>query len=447
MQEKEGVVDNSSLNVGLLGWGTVGTGVTKILVNQNELISQNAGVQLRLTRIAKRTLPTSNTGFQLPSECFTTEPAEVVDNPDIDIVVELIGGVTDARRLIALAIRNGKHVVTANKALLAEHGFELFQLASKHKVSLNFEASTAGGIPIIKTLKESFAANRIQSIYGIINGTCNYILTQMHEKGADFDEVLREAQTLGYAEADPMLDIEGIDAAQKLTLLTALAYGFNIPLRDVYTEGVTRITQKEIQHAHELGYVIKLLAIAKRNKDKIEARVHPTMVPVRSMLANVGGAFNTVCVIGDAVGPTLFYGQGAGEMPTASAVVADIIDSAKSICGHTHAHVPRGWLSESQSDVSSCPIDGIQTRYYVRLMALDQPGVLAQVSSILSDHHISIASLIQKERHEADGTASIVMVTHKAVEKDVQAAMQKIDALDAIRRSSQLIRIEDEVAF
>ena len=447
MQEKEGVVDNSSLNVGLLGWGTVGTGVSKILVNQNELISQNAGVQLRLTRIAKRTLPTSNTGFQLPSECFTTEPAEVVDNPDIDIVVELIGGVTDARRLIALAIRNGKHVVTANKALLAEHGFELFQLASKHKVSLNFEASTAGGIPIIKTLKESFAANRIQSIYGIINGTCNYILTQMHEKGADFDEVLREAQTLGYAEADPMLDIEGIDAAQKLTLLTALAYGFNIPLRDVYTEGVTRITQKEIQHAHELGYVIKLLAIAKRNKDKIEARVHPTMVPVRSMLANVGGAFNTVCVIGDAVGPTLFYGQGAGEMPTASAVVADIIDSAKSICGHTHAHVPRGWLSESQSDVSSCPIDGIQTRYYVRLMALDQPGVLAQVSSILSDHHISIASLIQKERHEADGTASIVMVTHEAVEKDVQAAMQKIDALDAIRRSSQLIRIEDEVAF
>ena len=440
-------MDKSSINVGLLGWGTVGTGVSKILVNQNELISQNAGVHLRLTRIVKRTLPTSNTEFQLPSECFTTEPAEVVDNPDIDIVVELIGGVTDARRLIVQAIRNGKHVVTANKALLAEHGFELFQLASKQKVSLNFEASTAGGIPIIKTLKESFAANRIQSIYGIINGTCNYILTQMHEKGADFDEVLQEAQTLGYAEADPMLDIEGIDAAQKLTLLTALAYGFNIPLRDVYTEGITRITQKEIQHAHELGYAIKLLAIAKQNKDKIEARVHPTMVPVRSMLANVGGAFNTVCVIGDAVGPTLFYGQGAGEMPTASAVVADIIDSAKSICGRTHAHVPRGWLSESQSDVSACPIDAIETRYYVRLMALDQPGVLAQVSSILSAHHISIASLIQKERHEADGTASIVMVTHEAVEKDVQAAIQKIDALDAIKRTSQLIRIEDEVAF
>ena len=439
-------MDRSSINVGLLGWGTVGTGVSKILVNQNRRISQNAGVQLQLTRIVKRTLPASRAGLQLPPECLTTEPAEVVDNPDIDIVVELIGGVADARRLIVQAIRNGKHVVTANKALLAEHGFELFQLASEQKVSLNFEASTAGGIPIIKTLKESFAANRIQSICGIINGTCNYILTQMHEKGADFDEVLQEAQTLGYAEADPMLDIEGIDAAQKLTLLTALAYGFNIPMQDVYTEGITRITQKEIQHAHELGYVIKLLAIAKRNKDKIEARVHPTMVPVRSMLANVGGAFNTVCVIGDAVGPTLFYGQGAGEMPTASAVVADIIDSAKSICGHAHAHVPRGWLSESQSDVSSCPIDAIETRYYVRLMALDQPGVLAQVSSILGTHHISIASLIQKERHEADGTASIVMVTHKAVEKDVQAAIRKIDALDTVKRASQLIRIEDEVA-
>ena len=440
-------MDKSSINVGLLGWGTVGTGVSKILVNQNRLISQNSGVHLRLARIVKRTLPKANTGFQLPSECFSTQPAEVVDNPDIDIVVELIGGITDARRLIVQAIRNGKHVVTANKALLAEYGYELFQLASKHKVSLNFEASTAGGIPIIKTLKESFAANRIQSIYGIINGTCNYILTQMHEKGADFDDVLREAQTLGYAEADPMLDIEGIDAAQKLTLLTALAYGFNIPLREVYTEGITKITQKEIQHAQELGYVIKLLAIAKRNRGKIEARVHPTMVPVRSMLANVGGAFNTVCVIGDAVGPTLFYGQGAGEMPTASAVVADIIDSAKSICGRTHAHVPRGWLSESQSDVSSCPIDEIETRYYVRLMALDQPGVLAQVSSILSTHHISIASLIQKERHETGGTASIIMVTHKAIEKDMQAAIQKIDALDAIKRTSQLIRIEDEVAF
>ncbi len=440
-------MDSSSVSVGLLGWGTVGTGVSKILVNQNELISQNAGVRLRLAKIAKRTLPASSDGFRLPSECFTTKPAEVIDDPDIDIVVELIGGVTDARRFIVQAIQNGKHVVTANKALLAEHGFELFQLASKMKVSLNFEASTAGGIPIIKTLKESFAANRIESIYGIINGTCNYILTQMHEEGADFDEVLREAQTLGYAEADPMLDIEGIDAAQKLTLLTALAYGFNIPLRGIYTEGVTKITQKEIQHAHELGYVIKLLAIAKRNRGKIEARVHPTMVPVRSMLANVGGAFNTVCVIGDAVGPTLFYGQGAGEMPTASAVVADIIDSAKSICGHTDAHVPRGWLSESQSDVSACPIDAIETRYSVRLMALDQPGVLAQVSSIFSAHNISIASLIQKERHETDGTASIVMVTHEAVEKDMQAAMQKIDALDTIKRTSQLIRIEDEVAF
>jgi homoserine dehydrogenase len=445
--DNEVVVDSSSINVGLLGWGVVGTGVSKILLNQSDLIVQNTGIQLRLTKIAKRTLPASRSGVQLPPDCLTTDLAEVVDSSEIDIVVELIGGVTDARRLITRAIRNRKHVVTANKAVLAEHGFELFRLASDHKVSLNFEASTAGGIPIIKTLKESFAANRIQAIYGIINGTCNYILTQMHEKAVDFDEVLKEAQTKGYAEADPTLDIEGIDAAHKLTLLTALAYGFNMPMQQVYVEGITKITQKEIQYARELGYVIKLLAIAKCNQGGVEVRVHPTMIPSRSMLSNVGGAFNTVCVIGDAVGPTLFYGQGAGEMPTASAVVADIIDAAKSICGQVHSHVPRGWLSESQSDMSPCPIDAVETRYYVRLVALDQPGVLAQVSSLLGNHRIGIASVIQKERHEADGTASIVMVTHKAVEKNMQAALQEIDALDVVRGTSQLIRIEEEVAF
>jgi homoserine dehydrogenase len=437
----------SRVNVGLLGWGTVGTGVSRILLNQSDLIYQNTGVQLQLKKIAKRTLPASRAGVALPADCLTTDPNEVVDNPEIDIVVEIIGGVTDARILINRAIRNGKHIVTANKALLAEHGLELFKIAAEHQVSLNFEASTAGGIPIIKTLRESFAANRIQSIYGIINGTCNYILTQMHESNVDFEVVLKEAQEKGYAEADPTFDVDGIDAAQKLSLLIALAYGINAPLRRMYVEGITQVTQQEIQYARELGYVIKLLAIAKLNQDKVEVRVHPTMLPIRSMLANVGGAFNAVCVVGDAVGPTLFYGQGAGEMPTASAVVADIIDAAKSVLGKTQSRIPRAWTSESQAKITVCSTDDIETRYYVRLVVRDQPGVLAQISSILGNHQISIASVIQKERHETDETASIVMVTHKAVEKNMQTAMREIDALDVVKGKSQLIRIEDEVDF
>jgi homoserine dehydrogenase len=440
-------VDKSYINVGILGWGTVGTGVSKILLNQNALIAKNSGIELSLKKIVKRTLPATRDGVELPVDCLTTNPAEVVDNPDIDIVVELIGGVTEAHTLISRAIQNGKHVVTANKALLAEHGGELFQLASEHQVSLNFEASTAGGIPIIKTLQESFAGNQIHSLYGIVNGTCNYILTEMHERGVDFSDILKAAQDKGYAEADPTFDVEGIDAAHKLTLLTSLAYGFAMPMDGVYTEGITHITPNEIQYASELGYVIKLLAIAKLNQGRVETRVHPTLVPVRSMLANVGGAFNTVCVIGDAVGPTLFYGQGAGEMPTASAVVADIIDAAKSISGKVRSQVPRGWLSGSQANISLCPIDDVQTRYYVRLVVLDQPGVLAQISNILGEHRISIASVIQKERHEVDDTASIVIVTHKAVEKNMQTAIQEIDTLGVVKGTSRLIRIEEEVAF
>jgi homoserine dehydrogenase len=440
-------VDKSYINVGILGWGTVGTGVSKILLNQNALIAKNSGIELSLKKIVKRTLPATRDGVELPVDCLTTNPAEVVDNPDIDIVVELIGGVTEAHTLISRAIQNGKHVVTANKALLAEHGGELFQLASEHQVSLNFEASTAGGIPIIKTLQESFAGNQIHSLYGIVNGTCNYILTEMHERGVDFSDILKAAQDKGYAEADPTFDVEGIDAAHKLTLLTSLAYGFAMPMDGVYTEGITHITPNEIQYASELGYVIKLLAIAKLNQGRVETRVHPTLVPVRSMLANVGGAFNTVCVIGDAVGPTLFYGQGAGEMPTASAVVADIIDAAKSISGKVRSQVPRGWLSGSQANISLCPIDDVQTRYYVRLVVLDQPGVLAQISNILGEHRISIASVIQKERHEIDDTASIVIITHTAVEKNMQTAIKEIDTLGVVKGTSRLIRIEEEVAF
>ena len=348
-------MDKSCINVGILGWGTVGTGVSKILTNQNSLIAKNSGTELSLKKIVKRTLPATRQGVELPVDCLTTDPAEVVDNPEIDIVVELIGGVTTAHSLMRRAIQNGKHVVTANKALLAERGGELFQLASEHRVSLNFEASTAGGIPIIKTLQESFAGNQIHSLYGIVNGTCNYILTEMHERAVAFSDVLKVAQDKGYAEADPTLDVEGIDAAQKLILLIALAYRSNISLSQFHVEGITSITQKEIQYARELGYVIKLLAIAKlTDGNRVEARVHPTLVPERSLLANVGGAFNAVCVIGDAVGPTLFYGQGAGEMPTASAVVADIIDAAKSVQQGVSTPISQAWLTGSQAEVGVC---------------------------------------------------------------------------------------------
>ena len=435
------------INVGILGWGTVGTGVSKILVNQNALIAKNSGTQLCVKKIVKRTLPASRPGVTLPADCLTNEPSEVVDNPDIDIVVELIGGVSEARTLISRALENGKHVVTANKALLAEYGAELFQLASQNQVSLNFEASTAGGIPIIKTLQESFAGNQIRSLYGIVNGTCNYILSEMHEREVDFADVLKAAQDKGYAEADPTLDVEGIDAAQKLILLIALAYRSNISLEHLHVEGITGITQKEIQYARELGYVIKLIAIAKSiDENRVEARVHPTLLPERSLLANVGGAFNAVCVIGDAVGPTLFYGQGAGEMPTASAVVADIIDAAKSVQQGVSSPISQAWLADSQAEVSVCPIDDIETRYYLRFVVADRPGVLAKIGTILGNCDISIASVIQKEPHGID-TVSLVMLTHTAREKNMKAALAQIYTLEDVEGNAHLIRIEEEVAF
>ena len=440
-------MNKSCVNVGILGWGTVGTGVSKILLNQNALIAKNSGVELSLKKIVKRTLPATREGVELPVDCLTTDPTEVVDNPDIDIVVELIGGVSESRTLMSRALRNGKHVVTANKALLAEHGAELFQLAAEYSVSLNFEASTAGGIPIIKTLQESFAGNQIHSLYGIVNGTCNYILTEMHERSVDFSDVLKAAQDMGYAEADPTLDVEGIDAAQKLILLIALAYRSNISLSQFYVEGITDITQKEIQYARELGYVIKLLAIAKLGAgNRVEARVHPTLVPERSLLANVGGAFNAVCVIGDAVGPTLFFGQGAGEMPTASAVVADIIDAAKSVQQGVSASISRAWLAGSQSEVDVSPIDDIETRYYLRFVVADRPGVLAKIGMILGNWEISVASVIQKDPHGME-TVSLVMLTHSAREKNMKSALAEIHTLEAVKGETKLIRIEEEVDF
>ena len=432
----------SEINVGLLGWGTVGTGVSRILVNQKHRIYQNTGLSLNLSKIVKRTLPAYRSGIDLAKGCLTTDASAIVDNPDIEIVVELIGGTIGSRELISRAMRNGKSIVTANKALIAECGAELFQLAQKQGVSLNFEASTAGGIPIIKTLRESFAGNKIESICGIVNGTCNYILTEMQKNGRDFSDALGMAQDKGYAEEDPTLDIEGTDAAQKLTILAALAHHISVPLNRVHTEGITKITQNDIQYAQELGYAIKLLAITKLKGTQIDVRVHPTLIPNYSMLANVSDAFNAVCVIGDAVGPTLFYGQGAGEMPTASAVVADIIDAARSIAGSSHVPTPPAWVSKPHSDFSIGSINDVETRYYLRLVVRDCPGVLAQVGAILGNQDISIASVIQKEPHCKD-SVSLVILTHKACEANMRLARIEIDNLEVVQEELTLIRIEE----
>ena len=432
----------SEVNVGLLGWGTVGTSVSKILLNHQEQIFQTAGVRLNLTKVVKRTLPAHREGINLPENCLSTNPAEVIENPQIDIVVELIGGIDQAHQLITQAIRNGKHVVTANKALLAERGVELFQLADKHGVGLGFEASTAGGIPIIKALTDSFPGNQIQAIYGIVNGTCNYILTQMHEQMTSFDAALSAAQDKGYAESDPTLDIEGIDAAHKLAILSSLAYNAHLPFERVHVEGITRITDREIQHAQEFGYVIKLLAITKKTTRGIEARVHPTLIPEKSILANVSDAFNAGCVVGDAVGPTLFYGRGAGGMPTASAVVADIVGAGRSASTGVVNPLPKGWITNESAQGVVSSIAEIETRYYLHLIVRDRPGVLAKIGQVLGQCNIGIAAVIQKESHGTD-TASLVIITHQALENNMIQARQLINQLEVVSGDSILIRIEE----
>ena len=435
-------MEKSEVNVGLLGWGTVGKSVSKILLSQHQNILKKSGINLNLTRIAKRTMPVEGEGLDLPNNCLTTDPSEVVNGSGIDVVVELIGGVDTAFDLVTQAMENGKHVVTANKALLAERGAELFQLANQKGVFLGFEASTAGGIPIIKALRESFSGNQIQSMHGIINGTCNYILTQMHEQMTSFDVALASAQEKGYAEADPTLDIEGIDAAHKLSILSSLAYSTYLPFDKIYVEGITKITDKEIQYAREFGYVIKLLAIAKMTDSGIEARVHPALIPERSILANVSGAFNGVYLVGDAVGPTLFYGQGAGGMPTASAVVADIIEASQAAAGGLVNLKTGGWIKEESSGVEISSIAEVKTRYYMRLVVRDQPSVLAEIGQALGDCQISIAAVTQKAPQTCD-TVSLVIITHKALEKNMDLAREKLSNLEVVGDDFTVIRIEE----
>ena len=428
------------INVGLIGWGTVGTGVARILLNQDKYIREHERLSIRLCKIADLDITTPR-GIDIDKNILTTDVNDVINNPEIDIVVELIGGLKPASDFIFSALKAGKHVVTANKAVLAAHGKNLFKTAKENKVLIKFEASVGGCIPIINSLLEGMAANNIFAIYGIVNGTCNYILTQMTQRGIDFSEALKEAQKKGYAEAKPDYDIKGIDAANKIVILTSLAYETEINLDDIYIEGVTDITQHDIQYAREFGYQIKLLAIAKLLEgNKIQVRVHPTMLPEDTMLANVDGVFNAIYVIGNAAGATMFYGRGAGQMPAASAVVGDIVEIAKcKIAGTDPQLLPLPTLDNTRYSLK--PMDECETRYYIRLQALDKPGVLAKVSGILGDHNISIASVIQKERG-VEKSVPIVMMTHEAVEGNVRKALQEISNLSVITEKTMMIRVE-----
>lgn len=432
-----------TISLGLIGFGTVGTGVVRILQESTEMLSRRLGAKIVLKRIADLDIE-SPRSVSVKRDLLTTDAEAILSDPDIDIVIELMGGYEPARTFILKAIKNGKHVVTANKALLATHGNEIFRAAETAKVDIGFEASVGGTIPIIKTLKESLVANRIQSILGIMNGTSNYILTKMTDEGKAFDVVLKEAQALGFAEADPTFDIEGIDTAHKLAITLSLAYGKRVNLDDIYREGITGISEQDIEFARELGYRIKLLAIAIQRGQAVEARIHPTMIPSNHLLANVNGNFNAFHLVGDAADSVFLYGQGAGMMPTASAVIGDVVDISREILKGTSGRVPHRTLGEDLlEDIQLVPFDEMTTNYYFRFTAADRAGVLSKISGILGEKNISIASVIQKGKKQG-GAVPVVMTTYKAREKDVRDALEHIDRLDVVHGETILIRIEDE---
>ena len=428
--------------VGLLGLGTVGCGTVNVLLRNGPEITRRAGRGIRVVAAAARDLtrprPCDTRGIRL-----STDPFEVVDDPEVEIVVELIGGHGTARALVDRAIEQGKHVVTANKALIALHGNELFARAQARGIMIAFEAAVAGGIPIIKALREGLAGNMIEWLAGIINGTGNFILTEMRDKGRDFDEVLAQAQALGYAEADPTFDVEGIDAAHKLTILASIAFGIPLQFPRVYTEGITRITRDDVAYAGELGYRIKHLGIARRTAEGIELRVHPTLIPHRRLIANVDGVMNAVLVRGDAVGPTLYYGPGAGADPTASAVVADLVDVVRALTSDPENRVPHlAFQPDALSDLPILPMDRVETSYYLRLCAVDEPGVLADVTRILGDLGISIEAMLQKEPPEGVTDVQIILLTHRVLEAHMNAAIRQIEALPSVRAEVVRIRLE-----
>jgi homoserine dehydrogenase len=431
------------INIGLLGCGTIGTGVAKILINNADLIRSRVGADLNLKYVADIDLNTDR-GIRFDNGVFISDAYKVVDDPDIDIIIELIGGEGIARELILKAIDTGKQIVTANKALLAVHGNAIFKAATEKGVDLAFEAGVGGCLPIIKSLRESLVGNHIKSMAGILNGTCNYILSKSTDDGISFETVLAEAQKNGYAEADPSLDIEGTDTAHKLAILTCLAYGMEINFKDIYIEGISNIDPMDIDFAGQFGYRIKLLAISKNMGDAIEARVHPTMIPFDNPLSSVGGTLNAVTISGDAIGDMMLYGHGAGMMPTASAVVGDTVDLARNLLTGSRGRVPV--FSYQMNHIRKIPVmrvDEIRTNYYFRFAATDRPGVLSKVSGILGDFDISIKSVHQKGR-KTKGSVPIVMLTHLAKEADVQKALSEIMNLDVVNAKPVLIRIENE---
>ncbi|MCG1046991.1 MULTISPECIES: homoserine dehydrogenase [Mycetohabitans] len=437
------------IKVGLLGFGTVGSGTFNVLRRNQEEISRRAGRGIEITRVAVRNPAKAQQvlGDALGTVALASDFVAVVDDPSLDIIAEMIGGTGIARELVLRAIHNGKHVVTANKALLAVHGTEIFEAARAKGVMVAFEAAVAGGIPIIKALREGLTANRIQYIAGIINGTTNFILSEMRERGLDFATALADAQRLGYAEADPTFDVEGIDAAHKATIMAAIAFGVPVQFERAHVEGITRLDALDIRYAEELGYRIKLLGIARRTTQGIELRVHPTLIPAKRLIANVQGAMNAVLVYGDAVGATLYYGKGAGAEPTASAVVADLVDVTRLHTADPNNRVPHlAFQPDRLANTPILPIDEVTSSYYLRLRVADQTGVLADITRILATLNISIDALLQKESEVIDvslaGETDIILITHETLEKNINAAISRIEALSTVRSGVTRLRME-----
>jgi homoserine dehydrogenase len=430
------------VKVGLLGLGTVGGGTVNVLKRNAAEIARRAGREIIITRASAKDLDKKRI-CDTQGIILTSDPMDIINDPEIDIVLELIGGAGPVKDMVLKAIENGKHVVTANKSMIALNGNEIFAKASEKGVIVAFEAAVAGGIPIIKAIREGLSGNQIQWLAGIINGTGNFILTEMRDKGRDFDEVLAEAQALGYAEADPAFDVEGIDAAHKLTILASIAFGIPLQFDKVFTEGITRITRLDVEYAEKLGYRIKHLGIARKTPEGIELRVHPTLIPERRLIANVNGVMNAIVVKGDAVGPTLYYGAGAGAEPTASAVVADVIDVVRALTSDPENRVPHlAFQADSLADIPVLTSEHFKTSYYLRLNAEDKPGVLADVTRILADHHISIEAIIQKEPLGDETAIPIIMLTQITLEKEMNAAIAEIEALKTVSGKVNRIRLE-----
>ena len=432
-----------SVKVGLIGFGTIGVGMIRILQQNGTCISDRLGASVEILKIADLDI-TTDRGIKVDKKLLTTNADEVLTDPNIDIVVELIGGYEPARSFILKAIDQGKHVVTANKALLAIHGEEIFAAAEKHQVSVGFEASVGGAIPIIRSIREAFVANRIESIEGIMNGTANYILSKMSDENLNFDVVLKEAQAMGFAEADPTFDVEGIDSAHKIAVLSRLAYGTPVNIDDIYVQGISRISPEDIACAHELGYRIKLLAVSKYDGQALDIRVHPAMIPETKPLANVNGVMNAIMIRDDLMEENILVGHGAGALPTGSAVVADVVEIARNVLSGAKNRVPA--QSFQKAKIKNIPvrdISEIESDYFLRFLVVDEPGVLSAITGILGDNQISIESVIQRHRDDNGQGVPLVMMTHRAQEKNIQQALKEIDQLDAICEKTILIRVEE----